>query len=180
MYVMEGKVKGHWLAGLSHVRLPPGCQRCAWPAWGRWCARCTWCKSPLEGRHFSQTLISEKRGQETCFQLLNHWVWLWDQTVGSTCCDVRQPLLLGAQRESLLQDIEELLGNVVDQRLRFPCWRQAPSIHSRKKVIHIYKSIYIDDTTLCDVDICRYFWFQKYLHHYKHRGSDLIKLFCIC
>lgn len=57
--------RGLWLAGLrSHVRLPPGCRRCAWPAWGRWCARCTWWKSPLEGRQFSQTLVSAKRDRE--------------------------------------------------------------------------------------------------------------------
>lgn len=75
--------RGLWLAGLrSHVRLPPGCRRCAWPAWGRWCARCTWWKSPLEVRHFSQTLISAKRDRENLFSAPESL----SLTVRSNCC----------------------------------------------------------------------------------------------
>lgn len=37
-----------------------------------------------------------------------------------TCCEVGQPLLLGAQGQTLLQGIKELLRDVVHQRLRFP------------------------------------------------------------
>lgn len=65
----------------------------------------------------------------------------------STCCEVRQPLLLGAERQSMLQSVEEVLGNVVHQRLWFP-WRgkkKKKELHSKQ--LKLWKYFYLPSQT---------------------------------
>lgn len=65
----------------------------------------------------------------------------------STCCEVRQPLLLGAERQSMLQSVEEVLGNVVHQRLWFPWWEKKIKIELHSKQLQLWKYFYLSSQT---------------------------------
>lgn len=102
-----------------------------------------WETSEVEGNVWLSKLLST-----TVVKLRRLGVLAPDLHKCSTCCEVRQPLLLGAERQSMLQSVEEVLGNVVHQRLWFP-WRgkkkKKKELHSKQ--LQLWKYFYLSSQT---------------------------------
>lgn len=101
-----------------------------------------WETSEVEGNVWLSKLLST-----TVVKLRRLGVLAPDLHKCSTCCEVRQPLLLGAEGQSMLQSVEEVLGNVVHQRLWFP-WRgkkKKKELHSKQ--LKLWKYFYLPSQT---------------------------------